>query len=1011
MTQERWQEVKAILAAALERAPEERRVYLDQACTEPAMRREVQSLIEAHEQAETTFMGQPFVGTTETLKSGTKLGPYEILACIGAGGMGVVYRARDERLERDVAIKVLSMGLLADQTARKHFRREALALAKLNHPNIATVHDVGEHEGTDYLVMECVPGLSLAEKLKSGTLSEKEISSLGAQIAAALEEAHEQGIIHRDLKPANVMVTPKGQAKVLDFGLAKLLLPFSDVATTQSFAESKALVGTLPYMAPEQLQGEPVDARTDIHALGLVLYEMASGRRLFQQDSIPQLTDAILHQPPVTPRAFNARISRELERIILKCLEKEPENRYQSAKELGVDLRRLGVPATSTGAVATERVRRQSHHIRWKVLAGAAVLIAAAGASAYVYFHRVPKLTEKDSIIIADFANSTGDAIFDGTLRRGLSVQLEQTPFLSLVSGDRITQALRMMEKPPDTRLTTDVAREICQRVNASALVQGSIAMLGNQYVLGLDALNCRTGEMLAQEQVTADGKEKVLPALGRAASQLRARLGESAASLQTYDTPFDQAVTTSSLEALQAYTRGTDAVFKGDYTSGISFLQRAVSLDPNFATAYSVLGEVYQLTGESVLGPETLTKAYSLRNRVSEREQFVIASNYTQSVMGDYDKAIRIADQWVKVFPRDAPGYIALYAASYFAGQLDQTLAAAQEALRLDPTPFAYYQVPRTYIMLGRLDEARVTILQAEANHVNSAMFSDLSYFIAFLQNDTAAMDRLVASTWVAASPVEASSVQAGTAAYHGQLNRSREFNARAIASAGRQGGAIYKISGAMTDALLGDFSEAKKALNDVNTSSVDGSLEGTMAITLALSGDITQARKLADDLNKRYSDVTYVRLGALPTIQAVLALHQDKPDDAIEALRGISSRELIPAGVTPEFLPFMVPVYIRGQAYLAAHQGSDAVAQFQMILDHPGFVLNSITAALAHLGLGRAYVLTGDTAKAKTAYQDFLALWKDADPDIPVLKQAKAEYAKLEDSSPSDVSKDARK
>ncbi len=1010
--QERWQEVKAILAGALERAPEERRVYLDEACTEPALRREVQSLIDAHEQAETTFMGQPFVGTSETLKSGTKLGPYEILAAIGAGGMGVVYRARDGRLERDVAIKVLPLGLLTDAAARKRFRKEALALARLNHPNIATVHDVGEQEGTDYLVMECVAGQTLAEEVKSGSLAEKEAVALGVQIAAALDEAHEQGVVHRDLKPANIMVTPKRQAKVLDFGLARILRAVGDFSATESLTQNQNIAGTLAYMAPEQLRGEPADARTDIHAVGAVLFETVTGKRPYYEDSVPQLTDAILHQQPVAPRALNARVSPEMERIVLKCLEKEPENRYQSAKELGVDLRRLGAPSTATVAAAARPTSRR-HTVF--TLAGALVLALALGAGGYFYFHRAPKLTEKDSIILAEFTNSTGDPIFEGTLRQGLSVQLEQTPFLSLVSGDRITQALRMMEKPPDTRLTTDVAREICQRVNASALIQGSIAMLGNQYVLGLDALNCRTGEMLAQEQVTADGKEKVLPALGRATSQLRAKLGESAASLQTYDAPFDQAVTTSSLEALQAYTRGTDAVFKGDYPSGISFLQRAVTLDPNFATAYSVLGMAYLLTSESVLGSESLTKAYSLRNRVSEREQFTIASNYTQSVIGDYDEGVRIADQWIRVFPRDAPGYIALYAASYFAGQFDQTLAAAQEALRLDPTPFAYYQVPRTYIMVGHLDKARAAILQAEANHVNSAMFSDLSYFIAFLQNDSAAMDRLVASTWVAAPPGEASAVQANAAAYHGQLNRSRQFKERTIASARQQRGGnlvtIYEVSGAMTDALLGNFPEAKKALNEVDASSVGGSLEGTMAITLALAGDIKQTRKLTNDLNKRYSEVTYVRFGALPAIQAVLALDRDKPDDAIEALRGISSRELVPPGVTPQFLPFMVPVYIRGQAYLAAHQGTDAAAQFQMILDHPGFVLNSITGALAHLGLGRAYALMGDTAKAKTAYQDFLALWKDADPDIPVLKQARVEYAALENSGTIQLPKEARK
>ncbi|HEV3482933.1 MAG TPA: protein kinase [Candidatus Acidoferrales bacterium] len=994
--QERWQEVKAILAGALERAPEERRVYLDQACTEPELRREVQSLIDAHEQAETAFMGQPFVGTNEILKSGAKLGPYEILARIGAGGMGVVYRARDGRLERDVAIKVLPLGLLTDGAARKRFRKEALALAKLNHPNVATVHDVGEQEGTDYLVMECVPGLALAEKLKSGALNEKEISALGAQIAAALEEAHEQNIIHRDLKPANVMVTPKGQAKVLDFGLAKLLLPF-DTVTTQSFAESQALVGTLPYMAPEQLQGETVDARTDIHALGLVLYEMASGRRLFQRDSIPQLTDAILHQPPVTPRAFNARVSPELERIILKCLEKEPEDRYQSAKELGVDLRRLGAPSTVTTA-ATTGVQAPARHVRWAVLATGATLIAGAAAvGGYFYFHRAPKLTEKDSVVVADFANSTGDPVFDGTLRQGLSVQLQQTPFLRLVSGDQIVETLRLLEKPPGTKLTPDVAREVCQRVNGTAVIQGSIAALGSQFVLGLDALNCSTGELVAQEQVTAEGKEKVLAALGRGATQLRSKLGESAASLRTYDAPYDQAITTSSLEALQAYTRATDSLLNGDFASAITFNQRAVNLDLNFAQAYANLGIDYGFVGQMALAAENASKAYALRNRVSEREKFSITTNYHALATGDIEKEVQVAEQWAKIYPQDAPAYFALVGAYSGVGRWADTLAAAREALRLDPTPFTYLGTVTGYMNLGRLDEAQATIQQSEADHVDPATFRIALYYIAFLKGDPARVAELSPGPWLFQPPGYAEAMQSWTAAYDGHLAQARKLMERAVASARHQGAnniaASYRVTSAVTEALFGNFPEARLALKDTGQLS-DFGAEGAAAVAWALAGDTAQATKLAENLNNRFPQATYVQFAALPAIRGVLALRGGKLNEATKAVDTISSDEL---GFNFSFIPPGVPAYVRGEVHLAAHQDAEAAADFQRILDHRAIILNYPVGALAHLGLARAYALQRDTAKAKVAYQDFLTLWKDADPDIPILKQARAEYAKL--------------
>jgi tetratricopeptide (TPR) repeat protein len=992
VTPERWQAVKEVLASALERAPGERRAYLDQACTEPALRREVESLIAAQEEGDSTFLERPIVESHEMLNNGMKLGPYEVLARIGMGGMGVVYRARDGRLERDVAIKVLPSAWLADEAAHKRFHKEALALAKLNHPNIAALHDVGDQGGMHYLVMECVPGHSLAEEVRSRPLPEKEALGLAGQIAAALEEAHEQGILHRDLKPGNIMVTPKGQVKVLDFGLAKMMLRPSDATATETLTQTQTLAGTLPYMAPEQLRGEPADGRTDLHALGAVLFEMVTGKRVYQGDSGPQLTEAILHQPPVAPRALNARVSPELERIILKCLEKEPENRYQSAKEVGVDLRRLSAPSAVTAAATARPAPR-----RRLLLALAAVLLVATGGAVggYLYLHRAPKLTEKDSIVVADFANSTGDPVFDGTLRQGLSVQLEQTPFLQLVSNDRVRQTLRLMEKPPDTPLQRDVAREVCERVNAKAEIEGSIAALDNQYVLGLNAVNCHTGETLAQEQVTADGKTKVLAALSGAASELRSKLGESSASLEEFDAPLEQ-VTTPSLEALQAWTLGTQALLKGAFPTAIAFYQRAVDIDPNFAMAYTNLGLTQRFVGEYGRAIENTEKGYALRDRASEREKLATSANYNVDVTGDMDKAAQVCEQWAKIFPRDSAAFIGLNASSLFAGRQDEMLSAAREMLRLDPTAYAYQSVSGSYVVLGRFDEARATIQQAEASHVDGLQYRGWPYYVmAFMQNDPAGMAKWSARL----RPSLADETLSYTAAYGGHLSRARDLAQHATATLNQQGApelmASYQVNAALLEALFGNFTEAQTGLRDAGNFLTNQDLEGEAAIAWGLSGDAVQTQKLADDLHKRFPHATYVRFGTLPAIRAILAIRRGNAQEAIENLRAISSRELILP--VDETIPAMAPVYVSGEVYLAAHQGAEAAAEFQKILDHPGFVGNAPIGALAHLGLGRAYELMGDTAKAKAAYQDFLALWKDADPDIPILKQAKAEYAKL--------------
>lgn len=549
---------------------------------------------------------------------------------------------------------------------------------------------------------------------------------------------------------------------------------------------------------------------------------------------------------------------------------------------------------SKTEETSSEKPQASSHRVwRWAAVA-LVVFVLGLATAAYFYLHRAPVLSAKDFVVVADFINTTGDPVFDGALRQGLSVQLEQTPYLRLVSGDQIAETLRLMEQPPDTRLTHDVAREVCQRANATVLIEGSIAALGSQYVLGLNAVNCGTGEALAAEQVTADGKEKILAALGSAASGLRSKLGESRTSLAAHDVPLDRATTTS-LEALQSWALGVNAVRNGNCQSGISFFQRAVSLDPNFAEAYSFLGGCYSGLGQQDLAAKYAAKAYDLRDRVSEREKFFIVWTYHLYSTGDMEKAVEIAEQWANLYPRDASAYLALSGSLSFAGRYEESLAAALEYLRLDPM-LAYLFVPSRYVLLGRLEEARATIQQAERNHVDPALFRSLLYQIAFLKGDSAGMAEQLAGPWVFADAVDS-----WTAAYHGRLTHARELRDRAIASARHRGAsglaANYDVGGAVYEALFGNFPEARKLVKDAgDLSTGHHDLEGAAAVVYALAGDTVQAQELAGDLNKRFPDATYLQFGALPALRGIVALHRGEPNEATKALDAISSYELVP-------------------------------------------------------------------------------------------------------------------